>query len=114
LGVVVLPRRGEVWWVDFDPTLGSEIKKRRPAIVVSNDLANRYSNLVTVIPLTSNTSKIYPVETLVTVDGKSGKAMADQIRSIDKSRLAGKLAQLSDSDLEQVERVLSISLGLPL
>jgi hypothetical protein len=60
-------KRGEVWWVDFDPALGSEIKKRRPAIIVSNDSANRNLSRVIVVPLTSNVSNVFPGEALIKI-----------------------------------------------
>ncbi len=71
--------RGEVWWVEFGPTLGSEIRKTRPAVIVSNDTANRHLARVVVVPMTSNTERQYPGEALVLVGGQRSKAMADQI-----------------------------------
>jgi mRNA interferase MazF len=64
-----------VWWVDFGPPLGDGIKKRRPAVIVTNDAANRFLNRVQVVPLTSNTAKLYPGEPQVTVRGAESKAM---------------------------------------
>jgi mRNA interferase MazF len=76
-------KRGEVWWVEFDPALGTEIKKTRPAVIVSNDAANRNLARVVVVPLTSNTGRAYPGEALVSVAGQDSKAMADQIMAAD-------------------------------
>ncbi len=76
-------RRGEVWWVSFDPGIGGEIKKTRPAVILSNNAANRILNRVIVVPLTSQTDKIYPGEALLSVAGQQAKAMADQIMAAD-------------------------------
>ncbi len=105
-------KRGEVWWVEFDPAIGSEIAKRRPAIIVSNDSANRNLSRVVVIPLTSSTARLYPGEALVTTGKQTSKAMADQIMTADKSRLKDKLGAVSKEDLERVEDAIRVHLGL--
>ena len=107
-------RRGEVWWVEFDPGIGSEIRKTRPAIIVSNDSANRHLSRVVVVPVTSNIDRIYPGEVLISVGEKSAKAMSDQIMAADKGRLKNRLAELSASDLSLVENAIKIHLGLPI
>ncbi len=106
-------KRAEVWWVEFDPSLGSEIRKTRPAVVISNDAANRNLARVVVIPLTSNVSRVYPGEALITLAGAQGKAMCDQIMAADKSRLQTKLGVLTKADMRLVEDALLIHLGLP-
>ena len=105
-------KRGSVWWVEFDPAVGSEIHKTRPAIIVSNDTANKYLARVVVIPLTSNVSRLYPGEAMVTVDGKKNKAMTDQIMSADKSRLKNKIGELSDDDMFSLETAIKTFLDL--
>ena len=67
------PRRGEVWWVSFDPSVGGEIQKTRPAVVISNDSANSALNRVIVIPITSQVAKVYPGEALITLNGDSAR-----------------------------------------
>jgi mRNA interferase MazF len=105
-------RRGEVWWVEFNATVGSEIKKRRPAVIVSNDVANRYLGRVQIVPLTSNTGKVYPSEALVTMKGQPSKAMADQLTIADKSRLTERIAMLTADDIRQVENAIRVQLAL--
>ena len=98
--------RGSVWWVEFDPAVGSEIHKTRPAVIVSNDTANKFLERVVVVPLTSNVSRVYPGEAVVTVNGDKSKAMTDQIMSADKSRLKNKIAVLSDNDMISLETAM--------
>ena len=105
-------KRGEVWWVEFDPAVGSEVRKTRPAVIVSKDAANRNLARVVVIPLTSNTDRQYPGEALVSVDGQSSKAMADQIMASDKARLKSQLGVLGKADMLAVEDAMRVHLGL--
>lgn len=106
-------KRGEVWWMAFDPELGSEIQKTRPAIIVSNDSANRNLKCVVVVHLTTNTSRVFPGEARVSVAGEFCKAMSDQVMAADKLRLKDKLATLSKSDMLEVEQAICVHLGLP-
>jgi mRNA interferase MazF len=105
-------KRGEVWWVEFDPSIGSEIRKTRPAVIVSNDAANRNLARVVVVPLTSSTGRQYPGEALVSVDGQTSKAMADQIMAADKARLKGQLGIVNKADMQAVEDAIRVHLGL--
>jgi len=99
-------RRGDVCWVAFDPSIGGEIRKTRPAVVLSNDVANSVLNRVVVIPLSSQTDKIYPSEAPVTLNGEARKAMADQIATASKLRLRSRIGTLSAADMRAVEEVL--------
>jgi len=106
------PRRGEVWWVSFDPSIGGEIQKTRPAIIISNDVANSALNRVIVIPITSQTAKIYPGEALITLNGEQRKAMADQIMTASKRRIRSKLGTLSRTDVAEVESAVMFQLAI--
>ncbi|HLC04311.1 MAG TPA: type II toxin-antitoxin system PemK/MazF family toxin [Anaerolineales bacterium] len=105
-------KRGEVWWVDFTPSVGGEIQKKRPAVILSNDAANRYLNRVQVVPLTSRVDRVYPSEAVIVIGRRRSKAMADQLTTVSKQRLTDRLGKLSAPDLAEVEHAVMIQLGL--
>lgn len=104
--------RGDVWWVSFDPSLGGEIQKTRPAVIMSNDAANNVLNRLVVIPLTSKISKLYPGQALVTLKGEQRKAMADQITTISKLRVRNLIGSLPARDIVSIENALRQHLGI--
>jgi mRNA interferase MazF len=97
--------RFEVWNTQLNPTVGSEIRKIRPCVIVSPDEINKYLNTVTIAPLTS-TQKKYPTRVFCTFQGKQGQVAIDQVRTIDKSRLISKLGELDQSTSKDICSVL--------
>jgi mRNA interferase MazF len=104
--------RGDVYWVNFEPSLGGEIKKTRPAIVLSNNAANMHLNRVQVVPITSNTERLYPGEAFVDLNAEKRKAMADQLTTVSKQRLGGRVGTLNREDLAKVELAVLLQLGI--
>ena len=104
--------RSEVCWTNFDPSIGSEIRKIRPAIIVSIDATNDALSRVLVVPLTTNVSRIYPSETSIVVNGRPHKAMVDQMRAVSKLRLSTQFGSVSAQDMRNIEQVMMVQLGL--
>lgn len=114
---LALPQRGEVYLVSFDPTIGAEIQKTRPALVLQNDVSNEYSPITIVAAITSKFDEpLYPTEVLIQVpEGGltiNSVALMNHIRSIDKQRLIKRLGKLEESTMKQVNQAIQISLGL--
>jgi len=104
--------RGEVWWINVDPSIGGEIRKKRPAVIVSNNASNKFLNRVQVIPLTRKTDRLYPSEALVIFNGKESKAMADQLSTVSKLRLYKRAGVLSEEDMLGVVDAVKIQLDI--
>lgn len=106
-------KRGDVWWVRFDTSAGGEIRKKRPAIIVSNDISNKFLNRVQVVPLTSNVKRVFPSEALITLRGRKHKAMANQLATVAKARVRSRMDRISRQDLQAVELAIKVQLQLP-
>lgn len=105
-------RRGEVWWVDLDPTRGSEIRKTRPAVVLTANALNRVRRTVVVVPLSTGPTPRPPIVVATASAGTGSVAVCDQVRAIDKSRLTQLMGQLAAADLRAVEDGVRVVLGL--
>ena len=110
-------KRGDIWLVNLDPTIGHEIKKSRHAVIIQNDLGNRYSPITIVAPITSqDIEKTYPIEVILDKEGsgleKISKVLLNQIRAIDKRRLIKKLGRVDIETMAKINNSIKISLGL--
>jgi mRNA interferase MazF len=114
-------RRGEIWQVDLDPVRGNEANKQRPAVIVSNDRANATAarlgrGVVTVVPVTSNTDKVYPFQVLLAAPASGlsldSKAQAEQVRSIATQRLLHRIGRISHRELTDLDNALRLHLAL--
>ena len=104
--------RGSIWWVEFGSTVGSEIRKTRPAIIVSNDTSNQRLQQVQVVPLTSRLVRDYAPEAEVQCDGKPARALAHQVATVSKQRLNSRIGVCSPDELQRVEAALRVQLAL--
>ena len=110
------PKRGSVYLVNLDPTIGSEIKKTRPAVIIQNDVGNQYSSVTIIAPITSGKSATYPIDVEVkTPEGgmkNDSLVKLNQIRAVDKHRLTKHLGHLTQDTMNRVDQAIRISLGL--
>lgn len=112
----MFPKRGEIYLVNLDPTIGSEIKKTRPAVIIQNDVGNQYSPTTIIAPVTSGGKAIYPVEVEVKAPegglNNDSLILLNQIRAIDKRRLVKQLGNLNQDTMSRVDQAALISLDL--
>jgi len=108
----VTPRRGEVWWAALDPTIGSEIAKTRPCVVMTRDLVNQHRRTVVVVPLSSSPKAWPPMLIAVNCEGRPAVAVVDQIRAIAKERLQSRIGVLAESEMEALGDALQQILEL--
>lgn len=101
-----MPRRGEIWWANLDPTIGSEINKTRPCLVISTSVVNEHRRTVVVVPLSSSPRSAPPVMVNVTCSGRPAVAVIDQVRAVAKERLTSLIEKLPAQDLQSVEAAL--------
>jgi len=108
--------KGEIYWANLNPTIGSEIAKTRPVLIVSNDINNKHAATVSILPITSSTAKIYPFEVFLPKGegnlNNDSKAKANQIRTIDKQRIGNKIGKISQTKLAEIEEAILTHLGI--
>jgi mRNA interferase MazF len=110
--LAIYPKRGEVFWVSFDPSVGGEVQKTRPAIILSNNAANAVLNRLIVLPLSSKTARLYPGEVIVQINQQTSKAMSDQLTTISKLRLQKKITRITEEEMASVEEAVLLQLGI--
>ncbi len=106
-------KRGDVFWINLDPTVGSEINKTRPGLIVSNDVASQFARILLIAPITSkNTEVIRPFEVALSIKGKPSKILLNQCRAVDKSRLTSKIISADSETMKLVDEAIKIAFGL--
>lgn len=109
-------RRGEIYWADLNPVVGSEIAKIRPVLIVSNNVNNQFGSTVTILPVTSSTTKVYPFEVVLNANEgglpNQSKVKANQIRTIDKARIGKRIGQLDSARMKSIDLAIMIHLDI--
>ncbi|MBF8264089.1 MAG: plasmid maintenance protein [Parachlamydiales bacterium] len=109
----VTAKRGDIFWVNLDPTIGAEINKTRPALIVANDVACQFARILLIAPITSKrTDVISPFEVAISINGKQSKILLNQCRAVDRSRLTGKILSTDPETMRLVDGALKIAFGL--
>jgi len=108
IGKKIFPKRGEIYWIDLDPTRGSETQKTRPGLVVSNDIGNENSDMVMIAPITSKIKHVFPFEVKTVVSGSPAKIMLNQCRALDKTRFGQKIGEIDLLTMQYVEEAIKV------
>lgn len=106
------PKRGEIYWVQLDPTIGTEIQKTRPCLILSNNSQNKKGLRVIAAPLTSKVKTVYPFEAKITLKNRECKVLLDQIRALDIKRIGSKIDSIDLQTMLTVEEALKVALAL--
>jgi mRNA interferase MazF len=106
------PKRGDIYWIQLDPTVGTETRKTRPCLILSNNSQNKKGLRVIAAPITSKLKTIYPFEAKIIINGRECKAMLDQIRAVDRQRITHKIDSIDLFTMMEVEEALRIALAL--
>ena len=106
------PKRGDIYWIKLDPTIGTETQKTRPCLILSNNSQNKKSLRIIAAPITSNVKIVYPFEVKIFLCDRACKILLDQIRALDKQRIGSRIDSLDVCTLLQVEEALKVTLGL--
>jgi mRNA interferase MazF len=106
------PRRGEIYWFKLDPSLGTEIQKTRPCLILSNNSQNKKGLRVIAAPITSKVKIVYPFEAKIILKDRECKVLLDQIRALDTLRISDRIASIDSTTMLQVEDALRIALAL--
>ena len=110
--MATFPKRGEVYWIAFDPSVGGEVQKTRPAVVVSNNAANQVLNRLIVVPVSSKVERLYPGEVLIEIREQRSKAMSDQLTTVSKLRVKNRVAVLKQEEMQRIEEAMLLQLGM--
>ena len=106
------PKRGNIYWIQLDPTIGSEIQKTRPCLILSNNSQNKNGQRVIAAPITSKLKTVYPFEAKIKLKDRDCKVLLDQIRALDKRRIDSMIDSIDPITMFQVEEALKIALAL--
>ena len=106
------PKRGDIYWIELDPTMGTEIQKKRPCLILSNNSQNKKGTRVIAAPITSKVKNVYPFEAKIIIKGRDCKVLLDQIRALDKQRITSRIDSIDADTMLQVEEALKITLAL--